>query len=139
MLMTLERSQPAEQPAASTVAPSGTAGNVLTDAQVTEMLNGTWKYTDNVGLLLITFNSDGSFSTVREVKEARLFQKVFVQTPISTGKWNVENGRLTFQIQKSIHRDRANREFDFAVRSISDRDFIFVDYIGRVGQAVKVR
>ena len=76
---------------------------------------------------------------IRSVVWARLFQKVFVQTPISTGKWIVENGRLTFQIQKSIHRDRANREFDFAVRSISDRDFIFVDYIGRVGQAVKVR
>ena len=141
MLMTLQRSvKPATQESAPPKQqPSGTTGNVLTDSQVKEMLTGTWKYADNVGMLIVTFRADGTFSTVREVKEIRLFQKVFVQTPISAGKWNVQNGRLAFIVQQSVQRDRVNKEFDFSVRSISDRDFIFVDYLGRVGQAAKVK
>src|SRR5690606_8412852 len=88
MLMTLQRSAkplPPQQPAATKRVSSGTTAQVLTDDQVKKMLRGTWKYSDNVGLLFVIFNSDGSFKTVREVKEIRLFQKVFVQTPISTG------------------------------------------------------
>lgn len=141
MLMTLQRadSRVAQQPAPPKQGPSGTTGKLLTDAQVTAMLKGTWRYTDSAGALFVTFNGDGTFSTVREVKQTRLFQKVFVQTPLSTGKWTVENGKLTFNIQSSVRPDRVNRDFDFSVRSISDRDFIFVDYLGRVGKAVRVR
>lgn len=139
ILMTLSRpSKPApSKPAAPKTA--GVTANVLTDAQAKELLVGTWKYADQIGTLFATFNGDGSFRTVREVKEIRLFQKVFVQTPISTGNWNVENGQLSFRIQKSVQKGRAGKEFDFTIRSITKRDFIFVDHLGRVGQAVKVK
>jgi uncharacterized protein (TIGR03067 family) len=140
MLMVLQRStSQGQQPAPAKQQPSGKAGTVLTDAQVTEMLKSTWRYTDSIGALFATLNSNGTFSTVREVKEIRLFQKMFVQTPISTGTWTVQNGRLSFNVQTSVQWDRVNRQFDFLVRSISSRDLIFVDSFGRVGQAVKVK
>lgn len=141
ILMTLERSAKAAapQPAAKKADPGGVSGKVLTDAQVKELLVGTWKYSDQIGTLFAVFNSDGTFRTVREVKEIRLFQKVFVQTPISTGNWNVENGQLSFRIRTSVQKERAGREFDFVVRSITKRDFIFVDHLGRVGQAVRTK
>lgn len=137
LLMTLHRI--AEKPAPARNEQTGATAKVLTDAQVTDMLRGGWRYADNIGSLFVTFNADNSFSTVREVKEIRLFQKVFVQTPVSTGRWSVANGKLKFHIQTSAHPDQVNRQFDFDVRSISERDFIFVDYLGRVGQASRVR
>lgn len=140
MLMTLQHlAKTGQQPDPPKEKPPGTAAKVLTDAQVKELLTGTWKYTDNVGGLFVTFDADGTFSTMREVKEVRLFQKVFVQTPVSTGKWSIQNGQLAFNIQSSIHRDRVHKEFDFQVRSITNRDLIFVDHLGRVGQAVRVK
>lgn len=140
MLMVLQRpARQTQQPAPSKEETPGTTGKLLTDAQVKGLLKGTWKYNDSVGGLFVIFDEDGTFSTVREVKEIRLFQKVFVQTPVSTGKWSIQNGRLAFNVQSSIHRDRVHKEFDFQVRSITDRDLIFVDYLGRVGQAARVK
>ncbi len=140
VLMTLQRmGKPSAQPAPIKIEPSGNTAKVLTDAQVKELLKGTWRYADKVGSLFVTFTPEGTFSTVREVKEIRVFQKVFVQSPVSTGKWSIQNGTLTFHIQTSVHPDRVNKRFDFSVRSITDRDFIFVDYMGRVGQASRVR
>ena len=140
VLMTLQRqSAPSQKLAIEKENTPAATAKVLSDAQVKELLRGTWKYIDSAGGLYVTFDADGSFSTVREVKEIRLFQKVFVQTPVSSGKWNIHNGQLAFQVQSSIHRDRVHREFDFQVRSITDRDLIFVDYLGHVGQAVRVK
>lgn len=141
VLMVLERigKQPASKPAPTKQEPAGTTANILTDAQVKELLKGTWRYADSLGSLFVTFDQDGTFKTVREVNEIRVFQKVFVQTPVSTGKWSIDNGTLTFAIQTSVHRDRVNKKFDFSVRSISEKDFIFVDYLGRVGQASRLR
>ncbi|QDT31737.1 TIGR03067 domain-containing protein [Thalassoglobus polymorphus] len=136
LLMVLRRSS--ERPTVAKVEPAGTTAKVLTDAQVANMLRGRWRYNDNVGSLFVTFNADNTFNTVREVTEIRLFQKFFVQTPVSTGKWSVVNGKLTFHILTSVKPELVNKLFDFNVRSISDGDFIFVDYLGRVGQASRV-
>jgi uncharacterized protein (TIGR03067 family) len=119
--------------------PTGVAARVLTDDDVATMVKGTWRYNDNIGSLFITFTADGTFSTVRTMQEIRLFQKVFVQTPVSSGTWSVKSGDLIMHVTASTHRDRVNQQFPFAVRSISDKDLIFVDYLGRVGQATKVR
>ncbi len=118
---------------------TGAAGKIISDAQVAELLKGTWRYQDNIGSLFATFSPDGSFSTVREVQELRLFQKVFVQTPVSTGKWSMQNGKLRFLVLTSTDWTRVNKAVDFTIRSISTADFIFVDHIGRVGRATKVR
>jgi uncharacterized protein (TIGR03067 family) len=145
MLMVLQRasakavSQPAKPQPLSKPKQTGQAGKILTDDEVTRMLAGGWKLKDSAGSLYITFNSNGTFSTVREYQQLRLFHKSFVQTPISSGKWSVKNGNLTAHVTTSVRLDRVNRLFSFAVRSISGRDMIFVDQLGRVGSAVKVR
>jgi uncharacterized protein (TIGR03067 family) len=118
---------------------SGQAAKILTDIEVTKMLIGSWKLKDSAGSLYIAFNPDGTFSTVREYQQLRLFHKSFVQTPISSGKWSVKNGNLTAHVTTSVRIERVNQLFSFAIRSISGRDMIFVDQLGRIGSAVKVR
>jgi hypothetical protein len=103
------------------------------------MLAGTWRHRDSIGSLFISFNADGTYTTIREVQQLRLFQKVFVQTPVSSGTWKVESGVVAFSVTSSTDLYRVNKTFEFTMRSISDRDFIFVDYLGLVGSAVKVR
>ncbi|MFO0917676.1 MAG: TIGR03067 domain-containing protein [Planctomycetaceae bacterium] len=117
----------------------GVSAKVLTDAEVTKLMNGVWRYTDEAGALVMTMNGDGTWSSIREVQEMRLLQRVFVRTPISSGKWDVRNGTLTFHCTSSIYASRVNQQLPFTVRSVSDRDFIFVDYMGRLGKAVRIK
>jgi hypothetical protein len=128
--------EPAEAPVTDG---SGVTAKILSDADVTRLLKGTWRYRDDAGALIVTLTDDGKWSSIRESQELRLFQKVFVRTPISSGTWSVQNGTLTFHCLASIHRSRVNHQLPFSVRSITDRDFIFVDYMGRLGKAVKVQ
>jgi uncharacterized protein (TIGR03067 family) len=147
MLMVLQRPSkaPPTTPVSKSTTPqqqpkqSGQAGKILTDEQVTKMLAGSWRLKDSAGSLYVSFNSDGTFSTVREYQQLRLFHKSFVQTPISSGKWSVKNGTLSAHVAASVRLERVNQVLSFAVRSISGRDMIFVDQLGRVGSAVKVR
>jgi uncharacterized protein (TIGR03067 family) len=115
------------------------AATVLTDADVTKLSEGVWKYDDTQGSLFIQMRNNGTFSTTREFQELRLFQKVFVQTPVTAGTWKVERGTIKFHVNSSIHPDRVGSTFGFAVRSISAKDLIFVDYLGRVGRAKKIQ
>ena len=114
------------------------AATVLTDADVTKMLEGPWRYDDSVGALFVLFRNNGTFTTTREYQELRLFQRVFVQTPVTSGTWKVERGTIQFHVTSSIYPDRVGKTFGFAVRSMSDKDFIFVDYLGHIGRAKKV-
>ena len=68
----------------------------------------------------------------------RLFKKMFVQTPVSSGKWSVKNGTVNFLCTASVHIDRVNHNLPFTIRSISEKDLIFVDFMGRLGKAVKI-
>jgi len=145
MLMVLKRasaktvSQAAEPLPTPKPKQEGQAGRILTDGEVTKMLAGSWRLKDSAGSLYVSFNSNGTFSTVREYQQLRLFHKSFVQTPISSGNWSVKNGNLMAHVTTSVRLDKVNQLFSFAVRSISGRDMIFVDQLGRVGSAVKVR
>ncbi|WP_373650231.1 MULTISPECIES: TIGR03067 domain-containing protein [unclassified Schlesneria] len=142
MLMTLRRIPDAnskEIHEESPTTPSATlkAGQVLTDAEVSKMLPGTWRFQDEAGVLVIKMTSDGKWSSTREVQQLRVFRRVFVETPISSGHWSVKNGTLNFHCTASIHLSRINKTLPFTIRSISEKDLIFVDYMGRVGKAVK--
>lgn len=146
MLLVLKRVPAPEEGKKAAAEPSnppvtagtGVTAKVLSDAEVARMLNGTWRYRDDAGALVVTLTEDGKWSSIRESQELRLFQKVFVRTPISSGKWSVQNGTLKFHCLASVHLSRVNHELPFTIRSVSDRDFIFVDYMGRLGKAVKV-
>ena len=119
--------------------PPGTTGKLLTDAEVLQMLLGTWKYKDAYGDFFLTLDSKGTFNTFRETATTSAFQQVFVRAPISSGTWVLNNGQLTFRCTASVQRDRVNQQAPFAVRSISENDLIFVDGRGQVIKSVKVR
>jgi len=147
MLMVLKRvpapeadKKPAPAPANPPItAGSDVAAKVLTDAEVTRLLQGTWKYKDEAGALIVSMTENAAWSSVRESQQLRLFQKVFVRTPISNGRWGVKQGTLTFHCLTSVIPSRVNQQLSFTVRSISDRDFIFVDHMGRLGKATRVQ
>ena len=124
--------------ASRTPAPS-VAGKILTDQELGKMLPGTWRYLDDAGALVLTIRANGTWSSIREVQEMRLFQKVFVRTPISSGTWTLKNGTLNMLCTASLHPERINHVLPFSIRSISESDFLFVDYLGRVGKATRVQ
>ncbi len=131
-----EAKEPADHPEPST---AGSA-KLLSDDEATRLLSGTtWKYNDAHGALVLALNADGGFSTTRESTEMRLFKKVFVRAPVSNGSWSVQKGKLWFHIKSSTDPDRVNVKVPFTLRVITDKDLIFVDYVGHVGQAVRVK
>jgi uncharacterized protein (TIGR03067 family) len=119
--------------------PPGNMGRVLTDAEVRQMLLGTWKYNDAYGSFFLTLDIQGTFQTYREAPTTSAFQQVFVRAPISSGTWMLNNGQVTFRCTGSVHQNRVNQQIPFMVRSISENDLVFVDHGGQVAKAVRVR
>jgi uncharacterized protein (TIGR03067 family) len=119
--------------------PSAATARVLTDAEVLVMLRGTWKFDDGQGVLNVIMKPDGTYFSTREVLGASTFHQVFTATPVSNGTWSVTQGQLKFRVASSIYSDRVNQTIPLAVRSVSQTDLIFVDYLGRMGRAVKVQ
>ena len=116
-----------------------TAGRILTDTEVRNMSVGTWRINDNEGSIDIVFKPDTTFQTYRYYQTLSNFQRIFVPTPISSGNWSINNGRLVANVTSSTRLDRVNQSFVPAVRSISPTDMILVDHLGRVSRAVKLR
>lgn len=148
ILMVLKRTPPQTQAPLQTIKSrtvaekpkqEGQAARILTDAEVSKRLIGDWRMKDSVGHLYIQFNANGTFSTVREYQQLRLFHKSFVQTPSSSGTWTVKHGTMTAHILSSIRIERVNQLLSFSIRSISSKDMIFVDHWGRIESAIKVR
>lgn len=140
MLMVMKKTSGPSKDAKQAAPKSGpsVAGKVVTDQEMAKMIPGTWRYLDDAGALVLTIRANGTWSTIREVQEMRLFQKVFVRTPISSGTWTLKNGTMHLLCTASLHPERINHTLPFAIRSISESDFIFVDYLGRVGKAAKI-
>ena len=135
MLMVLKKL--ATQNAKDQPEPTPAARKGPTDEELGKMLRGTWRYRDEYGTLSLTLQDNGRWSTIRESQEMRLLQKVFVRTPVSSGTWSVKKGTLYLLCTSSIHPDRVNHSFPFTIRSVTDRDFVFVDYSDRAGKATK--
>ncbi len=134
---------PAPSPAATNpappAAPTPPVSQVLTDGDVANLLIGTWRLNDGSGLLDITFNRDGTFRSYREARDLQTFHTVFVQTPVSSGTWKVVRGTLTTHVTASTRLDRVNQTISLVVRTISAKDLVFADGLGRVGQATRLR
>lgn len=138
ILMTLQRPG-TRKPAAEPKTEEPKSVKLLSDAEAAKLLVGVWKYSDSVGALILSVEANGAFHTTREVQEIRLFQKVFVQSPVSAGKWSVKNGTITFHVTGSVHRDKVDDKFQFSLRSINEKEMLFVDFLGHAGRAVKVK
>jgi uncharacterized protein (TIGR03067 family) len=131
--------EPAPAPAAAVVPAGGVTSRVLTDAEVREMTVGTWRMTDNEGSVDLSYGVDGTFQSYRYYRMMQNFQEVFVPTPISSGTWQISNGRLITHVTASSRVGMAGQTMMPAVRSISQSDLILVDNFGRVTRAVRVR
>ena len=131
--------EPAPAPAAAVVPAGGVTSRVLTDAEVREMTVGTWRMTDNEGSVDLSYGVDGTFQSYRYYRMMQNFQEVFVPTPISSGTWQISNGRLVTHVTASSRVGMAGQTMMPAVRSISQSDLILVDNFGRVTRAVRVR
>ena len=131
--------EPTPAPAAAVVPAGGVTSRVLTDAEVREMTVGTWRMTDNEGSVDLSYGVDGTFQSYRYYRMMQNFQEVFVPTPISSGTWQISNGRLITHVTASSRPGMAGQTMMPAVRSISQSDLILVDNFGRVTRAVRVR
>jgi len=131
--------EPTPAPAAAVVPAGGVTSRVLTDAEVREMTVGTWRMTDNEGSVDLSYGVDGTFQSYRYYRMMQNFQEVFVPTPISSGTWQISNGRLITHVTASSRVGMAGQTMMPAVRSISQFDLILVDNFGRVTRAVRVR
>jgi uncharacterized protein (TIGR03067 family) len=130
-----DRKEPSEPTSAQPAVP-----HLASDAEVTSLLSDSvWRYKDANGALVISLKGNGTFSTVRESTQMRVFQKVFVRAPISCGDWSVQNGKLWLHVQTSVDPTRVNARQPFTLRVVTEKDMIFVDYVGHVGQAVRVK
>lgn len=129
----------APAPAPGVVPAGGITSRVLTDAEVREMAVGTWRMTDNEGSVDLSYGVDGTFQSYRYYRMMQNFQEVFVPTPISSGTWQISNGRLITHVTASSRVGLSGQTMMPAVRSISQSDLILVDNFGRVTRAVRVR
>ena len=130
---------PAPQPAPAVVPESQPTLKSLTDSDVARMLIGTWRENDGEGSVDIVYDANATFQTYRYYKVLQNFQYVFVPTPISTGTWQISNGRLVAHVTSSSRTNMAGQTFSPSVRSISATDLILVDNFGRVTRAVRMR
>ncbi len=130
--------RPTPQPTPVPVPNQAAAGKILTDEQVKQMLVGKWRLDDGSGLIDITFDPREVFSSYRFTQPIQTFNQVFVPTPVSSGTWNVQSGRLFLKITSSWRVDLVNSTITFAVRSISPTDAIIEDNLGRVSRAVRI-
>ena len=103
------------------------------------MLRGTWKFNDGQGVLNVTMKPDGTYFSTREVLGASTFHQVFSATPVSNGTWSVTQGQLKiscrffdlFRPSEPYHSSGGALRFP--------TDLIYVDYLGRMGRAVKAQ
>ncbi len=130
---------PPSQPAPATPATTTPVPAALSDSDVANLIVGTWRLSDGAGLLDVTFDRNGTFRSSRESLELSTFHSVFVQTPVSSGTWGVKQGSLTTHVTKSTRPDRVGQTIALQVRTISLKDLVFIDGLGRVGQATKLR
>lgn len=105
------------------------------DAQLRQMLAGTWGHQDADSIHYITLNSDGSMSVVMTWKDN--FKRMFHDDVRSSGTWKVENGVVITKIDSSTDKERRGQVGSFRIRSINSSQLVAVDHAGQVRQEWK--
>ena len=109
----------------------------MTDAQVRQMLIGTWGHQDRDKVEYITLNQDGSFTILADMKRA--FKKLFEGEQQTSGTWKLENGVIVMTVSASTEKSVRGQIFSYRINSITDRDLIYIDMQGGVRREWKVR
>jgi uncharacterized protein (TIGR03067 family) len=105
------------------------------DAQLRQLLVGTWGHQDSDSIHYMTLNNDGTVNEVMTWKDQ--FKQLFHQDVRSSGNWQVQNSVVTITITDSTDGERRGQTGSFRVRSINGSELAAVDYNGQVRQEWK--
>jgi uncharacterized protein (TIGR03067 family) len=105
------------------------------DAQLRQLLVGTWGHQDSDSIHYMTLNNDGTVNEVMTWKDQ--FKQLFHQDVRSSGNWQVQNGVVTITVNNSTDAERRGLTGSFRVRSINGSELAAVDYNGQVRQEWK--
>lgn len=130
LLVTLRRASGNAPPAAQPTAPPS-----YQDAQLQQMLVGTWGHQDDDSIHYMTLGSDGTANLLATWKDQ--FKQLFHQDVRSAGTWQVKNGVVTISISTSTDGERRGQTGSSRVRSITGSELTAVDYDGQVRQEWK--
>ena len=122
-------SPPVTRPAAISTAP--------TDEEIRKLLPGVWRIPDQLGFLHIRFRDNGTFASFRVHQELHLFRRVFVETPISSGSWEVKQGSIQANLAASTDPGRRGSSHLFAIKAMTSTEFVFLDGLGRTNRATR--
>jgi hypothetical protein len=89
-------------------------------------------------LIDIAVDGRGTFNSYRHAQQTQMFNQVFVPTPVSSGTWSVQNGQMFLKVVSSWRAEVVNTTMVFAVRSISPKDAILIDTLGRLSRAERL-
>lgn len=117
------------QPAAPVAAPA--------DGEIAKMLPGVWRIPDQFGFLHIRFRNNGTFASFRVHEELALFRRAFVEEPISSGSWEVRDGRIITNLGTSVDPGRTGTTHLFTIKAMTATEFIFMDGLGRTNKATR--
>ena len=141
MLMVLQRRTPATNEQKQTNAPPVSRPPVglgaPTDEDIRQQLPGVWRIPDQLGFLHIRFRDNGTFASFRVYEELRLFRRVFVETPISSGSWNVSDGTIRTNLAASTEPERTGSSHLFTIKAMTSTEFVFIDGLGRTNKATR--
>ena len=112
---------------------------VINDSELAQKLIGMWKHVDGEGVLYVTLNANGSFTTQREFQDTQTFNRVFTNTFVSVGNWHVSKGALVLQVKSSWRPERVNQMITVQVRSINKQEVVYVDQLGRSSRDTRVQ
>lgn len=142
MLMVLQRRTASADPEKKSEAPRKTqpaaTGVSLTDKEITKMLPGVWRIPDQLGFLHINFRENGTFASFRVHEELQLFRRVFVESPVSSGSWEVRQGQILANLGTSTDPGRVGTSHLFTVKAMTSTEMVFFDGLGRTNKATRV-
>lgn len=128
-LMTFQRVK-AAKPAAVAAKPlpviaPAPAPAIPNEDAIRKLLVGTWGHQTDTEVVKITFNSDGSYSSVKTFKKG--LKKLFDGEERTSGTWKFKDGEVIQTITASKMRGVIGQVHSYKISSINDREVIYVD------------
>jgi len=114
--------------------PAPTAAS-MSDEEITKLLPGVWRIPDQLGFLHIRFRDNGTFASFRVHEELQLFRRVFVESPVSSGSWEVRQGQILTNLGTSTDPGRVGTSHLFTVKAMTSTEMVFFDDLGRTNKA----
>ena len=90
-----------------------------------------------MGFLHIRFRDNGTFASFRVHEELQLFRRIFVESPISSGSWEVRHGQVLANIGTSTDPGRSGTSHLFTIKAMTSTEMIFIDGLGRTNNATR--